>query len=407
MSEITVQNNVESLLINQLLNEINTISSSYIRVSNATGENFNLFSLLNVETDEVGTHSRFIAELLNRNGSHGQGCIFLNKFLELMEIEEFEPKVSSVYVEYFIGKKNVDVTTGGRIDILIRDNKGRSIVIENKIYALEQKNQLQRYDAAIPNSNILFLTLFGDISSQEQSKSLSYKSISYESHILKWMEECKKESVNLPVLRESIGQYIDLIKKLTYQNLNTKMNTDIVDRILKDAESLNAVGALVKTKNEVRKRIIKEDLIPLINYIPILFPELKTDMDESSLLNGTGQWLAFCFVSEELKSLNLKISFSFNQKSGYNNLIFGFSCFQVEVRDNFDYKNVQLRFSECFGGMRETTYWPCWKSYSGYSNWDDFEILEKIKFGDFKNDFVDKISKMIKIVESVTAIPIP
>lgn len=56
--------------VGQLLNEVQTISESYERVAGATGENFNIFSILQMESDEVATHSRFIAELLNRKGQH-------------------------------------------------------------------------------------------------------------------------------------------------------------------------------------------------------------------------------------------------------------------------------------------------------------------------------------------------
>ena len=39
--------------IGQILNEVQTISDSYERVAEVTGENFNIFSILQMESDEV------------------------------------------------------------------------------------------------------------------------------------------------------------------------------------------------------------------------------------------------------------------------------------------------------------------------------------------------------------------
>jgi len=65
------------LNITNLLNEAQTLTNAYDIVDKAKGERFNLFSILGMESDEVSTHSRFLAELLNKNGSHGQKDIFL------------------------------------------------------------------------------------------------------------------------------------------------------------------------------------------------------------------------------------------------------------------------------------------------------------------------------------------
>lgn len=50
----------------------------YKEIFEKTGENFNIFKILRIETEEVFTHSRFLCELLNPKGSHGKGSLFLN-----------------------------------------------------------------------------------------------------------------------------------------------------------------------------------------------------------------------------------------------------------------------------------------------------------------------------------------
>ena len=48
-------------------------------IRSAKGEEFNIFSILNVQSQEVRLHSKIIAELLNIKGSHGMKDIFLKK----------------------------------------------------------------------------------------------------------------------------------------------------------------------------------------------------------------------------------------------------------------------------------------------------------------------------------------
>ena len=45
------------------------------------GENFNIFSVMGLQTKEVRLHSAFLAELLNPKGNHGLGDKFLVAFL--------------------------------------------------------------------------------------------------------------------------------------------------------------------------------------------------------------------------------------------------------------------------------------------------------------------------------------
>lgn len=241
--------NEESL--KQLLGQVNTIDKAYKIVKQNTGEDFNLFQILGMETAEVKTHSRFLAELLNPNGSHMQGNTFLKLFIEYFNTLEIAKGISflpdnhkidlkseksKVQVEKFIGWKNDD--EGGRIDICITEdesNKQNIICIENKIYAGEQDKQMQRYGnyaKNFTNSHLFYLTLWGNETKTNGSETVY--PISYKTHIIEWLELCKKEAVNLPILRETIGQYTNLIKKLTHQTTNKKMAQEIQKIILKN-----------------------------------------------------------------------------------------------------------------------------------------------------------------------------
>lgn len=274
--------NKESL--KQLLSQINTINEAYKIVKKNTGEDFNIFGILGMERKEVKTHSRILAELLDPKGSHLQGNIFLKLFIDylnnvkinngndnlnLLTEDSINLNVenSNVFIEKYIGEKTLD--TGGRIDISIEDSEGKLICIENKIDAGEQENQLLRYHnhcRRFKKHNLLFLTLDGKETQTLNIPDAKIYAISYKKHIVEWLELCKKETVNLPILRESIGQYINLIKKITNQTTNVKMAKDIVEIIADNSKNFessklikenfdNSFG-IISTLDQIPEKII-------------------------------------------------------------------------------------------------------------------------------------------------------
>lgn len=233
-----------------LFKHLSNINRAYEIVKKSTNEDFNIFSILRMETDEVNTHSRFIAELLNPKGSHFQEEKFLELFIKyfnyLKKTEdnsnflgtpiELNPRKSIIEVEKYIAPKTEK--EGGRLDIAISEGRENFICIENKIYAGEQENQMERYynyaKKAAKQHHIFFLTLFGDKPSSVYSEDCIIYNISYKKHIVEWLELCKKEVADNAIIRETINQYINLIKKLTYQTINKEMEKDIQDLILKN-----------------------------------------------------------------------------------------------------------------------------------------------------------------------------
>jgi hypothetical protein len=280
-----------------LLVQVAAISKKYEEIAKLTGENFNVFRILKLTTNEVRTHSAFIAELLDPKGCHDQGDVFLKLFVDclfkstsdkfektLIEDEknntendlkilgDLKSKACKVYVEKYIGGVSNDYEDGGRIDILVTDNNAKAIIIENKIYAQDQKNQLLRYHnygkKFHPDKFLLYyLTLDGSEPSdwskgidpnkkENELTGIKFQKISYKIDILGWLEECKEKAVNHPLLRETITQYINLIKYLTNQTINNKMSIDIANQMIRSEESLKASFDIVNNMSEARKLLI-------------------------------------------------------------------------------------------------------------------------------------------------------
>lgn len=263
------------LEIEKLLIEVNAIREKYEYIIRITGEKFNVFEILGLQTSEVRLHSSFIAELLDTKGSHGQGDKFLLLFIEQLKnpnqnsdeseknqiiITEFDYSSSRSHVEYFTSKISENGENGGRIDILVEDSKKKHIIIENKIYALDQPSQLKRYKNFDKNAILLYLNLIGDKPQKDSYIDLEinkdFHIISYKEHILPWLSNCLKEATSLPSIRETIHQYINLIKKLTNQSTYQTMKEDIVTLITKNSGNLQNAKELANNFDYAKAKIL-------------------------------------------------------------------------------------------------------------------------------------------------------
>jgi len=153
--------------IEYLLENIGNIKAKFDSVTQKTGERFNIFEILGLSTSENRTHSAFLRALLDPNGLHGMGSKFLTLFLEVTKCENIiDIKSVKVEIEKHIKTISRDYEYGGRIDLVISDSKGNSVMIENKIYAGDQEKQLYRYyqygKSNIGKFKLLYLTLYGE-----------------------------------------------------------------------------------------------------------------------------------------------------------------------------------------------------------------------------------------------------
>lgn len=60
-----------------LLDGISLLSRTYKEMEDARGENYNLFRVIDMTSDETSVHSAFLADLLNPQGLHHAGDAFL------------------------------------------------------------------------------------------------------------------------------------------------------------------------------------------------------------------------------------------------------------------------------------------------------------------------------------------
>ncbi len=238
-------NNIKSLIA-----QIKVLNDKYESIKKVNGESFNIFSILNMERDEVKTHSYFIYELLNHQGSHNQGDIFLKLFLEQI-LEDKE------YGDLLNVEREALTSKGRRIDFII-ETSSYLIGIEMKIDADDQENQLYDYmnelklrrnkKHKVQEIELFYLTLTGYEASEKSTNGLKeskdYHNISFYYDVHAWIEKCIEKSATIPTIREGLVHYRNLIRKIT-NKIPNKMEEDMKN-IIKEPKDVEAMQSIVE-----------------------------------------------------------------------------------------------------------------------------------------------------------------
>ena len=111
--------------------------------------NLNIFEGFNLGKHEL-KHCSLLAWFFNPGGNHSQGQLFLYCFLEKFELREI-----SKYTQegYFTVSTEDSYSEQGRVDITIY-SKNFWLIIEAKVFANEQDDQIERYNEILNNKSI-------------------------------------------------------------------------------------------------------------------------------------------------------------------------------------------------------------------------------------------------------------
>ena len=405
MDENIVEEKINAVGIKNLLHNVEIIQKKYDDIATITGEKFNIFSVMRAESDEVRTHSRVIAEFLNPKGKHSQGSVFLKLFFKEIDClgdikENFDYENAKVLVEEHVGTIDEEYSEGGFIDIVVKDSK-HQVVIENKIYAGDQKGQLLRYKSKYRDCKLIYLTLNGKEPSEFSYKIGNEKDlkldeiilISYGHNIKNWIEKCLEKTHSLPIIRETLKQYLHLIQKLTNQSTNKKMSTEIQNLIL---DNYSAAEQIVKDFDNVKHKICGSIRADIINKLKAKLID-KYDISEKGSKVGDKNskiWLE----SKEYMGNSLLFGiepFSGNGGKG-TELFYGIIDLHAKNKDFF----VKLPEFDQNGWWREMTYFQEFENFKvDFSDSSFISFLGKNKTK--KDELVNDLSKqIIEYIES-------
>lgn len=375
--------------LQNLLTQVTTITKKNTELLDATGGRFNLFRIFGVDHYE-NTHSAILAELLNPNGTHGLKHKFIESFIETLNIEEL---INDFDYENCTVKTEFDIING-RIDILIRDIHNKALIIENKIYAQDQWEQLKRYNRFALNEFgdnnyvILYLTLSGNEASAQSSKNVNYIQISYSFDIIDWLNKCVEIAARYPIVRESIIQYINHLKILTNQDMNTKNKEEIV-KLLTIPDNIEAAFIISQNITAVKEYIVYEHFNKALKEIAEELNLVSIPIESNVIYSGFGfnvpNWKYFKIYFEFDGSNFMKLGYMLKL---INNEI---KCPEEIVKVLYpNFKRHNNNGSLPFG----------WTYLEKYQDWN-VDALKAILSGDMKIEIKNTTLKLIELSKKV------
>lgn len=330
-----MSNSIKELL--SKLSDMHSAEQDRLQKEEKEGENFNVFSALNMCSDEMRLHSRLLATLFNPKANHGLGNEFLRQFLvtAIKVDDNYITHCNESIAERYVGE--VTETTGGRIDIILEDGK-HGIIIENKIYAGDQPNQLLRYynygvkQFGENNFKLVYLTLYG---SEPSSDSLGgghfeFIKLSYAQDILRLLEKLGKPQPVKPV-HHTIKDYITIIKQLTDQDMNTEYQQKIINEAINE-KNIEVTLDLLQLTKQIGDALIEKYIINPLKDIGF---ERHPD-DNGALWRDLNESYAIVIKTDD-RTYWRKVWIGISPKNGYEQPSRKLDCFTDEPTKNYPY----------------------------------------------------------------------
>lgn len=343
-------------------------------------EPFNVFTVLRKASDEVNLHSRFLFALLDYQSSDTKRQN-LKDFLQTVGIEEFEQDGVKIRREY------------RHIDILISNEATKqAVVIENKIEHKDESKQLQRYYNTLKGEgysdiHLLYLTPDGRDPSKDSVGDLRYQTISYRDDLLPWLKCCQMYAYEEPELRESIAQYIHLIRKLTgtdfeeaymneLQDLLSEKNNLIIAHDLNEAMTRTKISLLWKLWCEIESAL--KDIKEQISDFPDKDENLSDISEERvkkyvrGLRGNSIHRLYYRVSTEDSDSIpkGTQVHLGVQLDKWNDNIFFGVLC------DKNNYEEGHNTLKNALNGSSDQ--WFPWWQYAEYADEDlNFNNLNK------------------------------
>lgn len=286
---------------NELLSRYNKLRDCNKEKKQLGIHDYSLMNALLKKTDEVNLHSNFIYSMINPNGNHYCGNIFLELFLK------------SIGEANFINLDNARVhKEKGKVDLLIEDGE-KVIIIENKLRAVDQKYQISRYiqyvideylhgnkETLSQKSHIVYLSEYKAIPSK---KSESIIGFILEGNKLKWNNE--------PVYKEIVRK--DKVKEKL--NLNLDENTQLkFNRVQHSKHLLNWIVSSKDWLSLYKPNNVSRSLEYAFDEYALILKRLNTkkrwrnlmSLDDYTLkiVNELEQEKMYAFMCEANKKLN-------------------------------------------------------------------------------------------------------
>jgi hypothetical protein len=352
--------------LNEMLESIHELKTKYDK--HRSDNRFNIFTALHKEHDEVNLHSRFISYLLSSESGHGMSSFFSTIFIrKILELNEDEFNLS----EFIVIPNEMNKSEFKEIDILIiNKTHQQAIIIENKIFARDSnrevtKNdgydgQLERYYNTIKTGidkngkkidnfqcdtvYIYYLSMFKPQPSPESvGKLQNVRVIYYRKEIRTWLETCLgKIPAEKVLLKQFIQQYLNLINKMTHNDIPIEERISLKDRVSGNWEE---VKYLIDNFKHIKWHTTYEFWTSLKHRLEIHYTNVTFYPEEGDEFDKT-----ITEITHESKDINYGILFHFKNGqrayiSGLNKLSWGmvapkqWTNFDTDILENISFSD--------------------------------------------------------------------
>lgn len=248
---------IERFFVEQTLDKVNEVTYKNEAMLKNTAEDYNVYKVLQMDKKEVLV-SRLLADLLNPNGSHRQGHIFLAHFMDTV-LPEYEMPLqhlerAQVFKEYKISETSC-------IDIYLVIGETR-IPIEIKILAKDLPNQLLNYYQLAKGNvkKIVYITPYGTKPSHESIKTLPNDVLicrSFEKDIFEWLQTCAHycHQRDLTLIEGAIHQLIFSIESYTSNDSKISQGINVVKLLSSSNQRMK--NALIVEENLFKIKVNK------------------------------------------------------------------------------------------------------------------------------------------------------
>lgn len=355
--------------IQQLLQEVQPIlqkSKAEKKEREAKGEYFSVFEYLNFSRFEEQLHTPFLRMLLDKDANHGVGKGFLQAFLDKI-VEKLKPDfqydINSSHIEYqdvYLGNNEISedgTSTGGKIDILLHDDKKHAIIIENKFDrygnpAQDQPKQLERYynhgkdDKKYEDFILIYLTPSGQYASEDStgSNKITYYPISYDlsddkPNILFWLDECLNISKGCPRIHEVIKQYITYIKN-TRQIMEKEDQKELLNLLLSE-ENVDVTLGILRDEQMIKEKIRRDFCDQLVKLAGEYGLELREQYNANIVTwNSDYGWMIFVGKKRHQSQVGFVIGNFSRKNEDYGGMLYGLSIINGYFSNLGELKNV-------------------------------------------------------------------
>jgi len=345
------------------------------RFSDVLAPRFCIFNYL--RDDEYGL-SRCLGDLLDPKGPHGQGTLFLDRFLGMIGMDELCASSTEAKVRL---EKSTDEKR--RIDIFI-EFPNALVGIENKPWAADQDLQLLDYagfleqEAAGRSGSLEWKLIY--LSNREPSDDSTggkefdnYESDHYQHCTYKdlecWLQECAAKCNALPV-----RVFIEELAKYVRINLNGELGMtaekEVRESVLADAESIRSAAAIYSAWPEIRSELMEKFMRQMNEKAKELGDPLpiRIDWDDGFVQGKAYHGFNVSFESGQVN----KLRFEFDA-TRHNWFFWGITG-RGEDSDAERSKKIRSIMEEAFGGSKDNRWWH-WYAYAGDTNAMSYDFL--------------------------------